>query len=80
MTASEPLPSGRSSVEAQLGNEGRITLSVNGRQVGEGRAPGLIVSQPGRGFSVGKDAGTVGDYASPNAFTGKIEDVKLRFP
>jgi len=78
VTASEPLPSGRSTVEARLASDGLITLSVNGRQVGEGRAAGPLVAQPARGFTVGKDGAPVGDYRSPNAWNGKIEDVKLR--
>ena len=80
VTAREPLGAGRFTVEAQLAAEGRITLSVNGRQVAEGRAPGLIAAQPARGLTVGSDGGSVGDYTGPNAFTGKIENVTLRFP
>jgi len=78
VTASEPLPSSRSAVEARLADDGHITLSVNGQQVGEGRAAGPLVAQPARGFTVGKDDAPVGDYASPNVWNGKIEDVKLR--
>ena len=37
-----------------LAAEGRITLSVNGRQVAEGRAPGLIAAQPARGSDRGQ--------------------------
>jgi hypothetical protein len=78
--ASEPLGTGRFTVEARLAAEGRITLLVNGRQVAEGRAPGLIAAQPARGLTVGRDSGPVGGYSAPNAFTGKIENVTLRFP
>lgn len=67
-------------VEARLATKGRITLLVNGRQVAEGRAPGLLAAQPARGFAVGRDGGPVGDYTVPNRFTGKIENVTLRFP
>jgi arylsulfatase A-like enzyme len=80
VTAREALGSGRFTVEAQLAAEGRITLAVNGRQVAEGRAPGLIAAQPARGLTVGSDGGPVGDYTGPNAFTGRIENVTLRFP
>lgn len=78
--ANEPLGSGRFTVEARLADDGRMTLSVEGRQVAEGRAPGLLTAQPARGLAVGSDDGPVGDYAAPNRFTGKIENVTLRFP
>lgn len=81
VTASKPLGSGRFKVEARLAADGRITLTVDGKQVAEGRAPGLIETQPARGFRVGSDATPpVGDYTSPNTFSGKIENVTLRFP
>jgi hypothetical protein len=66
-------------VEAQLANDGQIKLLVDGKPVAEGRAPGLIAAQPARGLTVGSDNAMVGDYAAPNAFTGKIEKVGLRF-
>ena len=78
VTASEPLGSGRFSVEARLAAEGRITLSVNGRQVAEGRAPGLIAAQPARASPLEETAELSGDYTGPNAFTGKIENVNVR--
>jgi len=80
VTASEPLGSGRFGVEARLAPDGHITLRVDGRQVAEGRAPGLLAAQPARGFAVGSDGGAVGDYTAPNRFTGKIENVTLSFP
>ncbi|HNQ90256.1 MAG TPA: sulfatase-like hydrolase/transferase [Verrucomicrobiota bacterium] len=80
VTATNPLEPGRSTVEARLAADGRISLSVSGRQVAEGRAPGLIPSQPARGLSVGSDGGPVGDYPAPNRFAGTLQDVTLRFP
>jgi hypothetical protein len=74
------LGSGRVTVEAGLAADGRITLSVNGRKVAQGRAAGLLAAQPARGLAVGSDGGPVGDYMAPNRFTGQIENVTLRFP
>ncbi|HEY5910783.1 MAG TPA: sulfatase [Verrucomicrobiae bacterium] len=79
VTAKEPLGRGRFAVEARLAEDGRITLTVAGKPVGEGRAPGLIAKQPARGLSVGSDDGAVGDYTPPNAFIGKISKVSLSF-
>lgn len=76
--ASEALPDGNSKVQAQLAADGRITLSVNEKPIAEGKASGPIDAQPGRGFSVGADNGSVGDYSGPNAFDGKIEKVTVK--
>ena len=78
--ASEPLPHGHFEVEARLAPDGHLALSVAGKAVAEGQAPGIIAVQPARGFSVGRDNGNVGDYTRPNAFLGKIEKVNLHFP
>jgi hypothetical protein len=78
ITATEPLPNGPSKVQAQLSQDGHITLSVNDQPVGTGQAPGLLAAQPVRGFSVGADNGPVSDYAAPNTFAGKIEKVTVR--
>jgi arylsulfatase A-like enzyme len=75
-----PLEKGRCRVEARLTEGGRIELAVNGKLVVQGKATGLIASQPARGLSVGRDDVAVGDYAAPNAFSGKIENVQIRFP
>lgn len=78
--AKDALGRGRAKVEAQLAADGRIKLLVDGQTVGEGKVAGLIPMQPGDGFSVGQDAnGAVGSYAAPNPFTGKIENVRVRF-
>ncbi len=50
-----------------------MSLSVNGKQVAQGESPGLIPNQPLDGLSLGEDDRTpVGDYASPNPFSGKV--------
>jgi hypothetical protein len=78
VTAKEPLGEGPVKVEARLEADGKITLKVAGKQVAEGRAPALIERQPARGLTVGRDEGPVGEYVSPNPFTGKINNVSLR--
>lgn len=77
VTSKEPLGQGVFKLEARLAESGRITLSVNGKQVAEGTTPGLIAAQPARGLSVGSDSGGLGDYVPPNAFAGKITNVRV---
>jgi hypothetical protein len=80
VAATTSLTGSRCKLEAQLAPDGRLTISVDGKLVAEGRAPGLIAAQPGRGLTVGRDDGGVGDYTGPNPFNGKIASVTLRFP
>jgi len=78
VTAGDPLGSGRHQVEAKLAADGAITISVDGQAVASGHAPGLIGAQPGRGLTVGLNHQPIGDYAAPNAFAGKIENVRVQ--
>jgi len=45
-----------------------------------GRSVSASPSGPIGGLAVGSDRGPVGDYSAPNPFTGKIENVTVRFP
>jgi hypothetical protein len=76
--ADAPLGSGHFKVEAKLAADGAITISVDGKTVATGQAPGLIAAQPARGLSVGLNYKSVGDYTAPNPFTGKIENAKVQ--
>jgi arylsulfatase A-like enzyme len=76
--APQPLGAGRFSVAARLADNGRMTLTVDGQMVVEGRAPGRIVAQPMRGLTVGSDGAPVGNYAAPNVFQGRITNVRVR--
>lgn len=79
VSATQPLPAGAHTVSAQLAADGKITLSVDGQSVGEGRAPGVINAQPQRGLTVGSDASAaIGEYTAPNRFSGKLENVTVR--
>jgi arylsulfatase A-like enzyme len=78
VTASAPLEAGLHRVEGQLASDGKITISVDGASVGEGRAPGLLKQQPGEGLTVGGDGrAAVGDYAAPNTLKGTVEKVTV---
>jgi len=76
--ATEPLGAGHFKIEGKLAADGAITITVDGRQVAAGHAPGLIATQPGRGLTVGSNDLSVGDYAAPNPFAGKIENVRVQ--
>jgi arylsulfatase len=69
---------GRGALEAVLEKDGTMRLSVDGKEVGRGKATGLIPVQPQDGLSIGEDARTaVGDYAAPHPLKGKVEHVKV---
>ena len=56
-----------------------MALSVDGKQVADGKAGGPIPQQPRAGLFVGKSGrGAVGDFESPNAFDGKISNVRVK--
>ncbi|MFI5378436.1 MAG: sulfatase-like hydrolase/transferase [Tepidisphaerales bacterium] len=79
IVAKEPLGDGHFLVKATLGEDGALALFVDGKQVAEGKAAGLIQQQPRAGLVVGTSGNaTVGDYVGPNPFKGKISNVRVR--
>ncbi|HEY5910981.1 MAG TPA: arylsulfatase [Verrucomicrobiae bacterium] len=61
---------------ARLQRDGTVTLTLDGKTVGGGKAPGLVTSMPVDGLDVGCDtAGAVGPYSGENSFEGRIESV-----
>ena len=74
----EPLAQG-STLTARLEKQGQMTLAVDGRIVAQAKAPGLFKSEPGDSIQVGADTvQPVGEYESPNYFTGVIDDLALK--
>lgn len=66
-------------VGARLAKDGTVVLSANGDEVGRGKTPSPLVRMPGDGLQVGRDLkGSVGRYAAPHAFDGKIDKVVIR--
>jgi hypothetical protein len=57
-----------------------MQLYVDGERVAEGKSTGLLTKDPAQGLEIGADlGGAVGEYESPNAFTGIIDEVRLYF-
>ncbi|UCC98978.1 MAG: PQQ-binding-like beta-propeller repeat protein [Phycisphaerales bacterium] len=55
-----------------------LQIYVNGRLSATGEASGFISSDPGQAMQIGADeGGAVGDYTSPFAFTGIIDEVRI---
>ena len=65
----------------ELGKPATVTITANGKKVGEGKLPKTIPLQfsLGEGVDVGMDIGSAVDftYKLPFAFTGKIEKVTV---
>jgi arylsulfatase A-like enzyme len=87
-TTSDPLPKGKVSLLAEIAYEGKpgelgkgatVTLSANGKKVGEGKLPRTIPNQfsLSEGLDIGTDLGSAVEftYELPFTFTGKIEKV-----
>ena len=77
ITADKPLEPGKHEITAQLAADGKVTLSVDGGKVGEGKAA-LIPKQRGEGLNVGGDgSNAVGEYEAPAEFSGKVENATV---
>jgi len=78
VTADTALPSEEATVTAGLDNSGKVTLSLNGREIGSGRVPGPLTKMPQDGLQVGRDSkGAVGQYEAPFPFEGQIDEVTV---
>ena len=84
----EPLPRGRTIIVVDfaydgggMGKGGRISMSVNGKRVAEGRLERTVPVRfsVGEGLDVGMDGGSPRDftYEPPFTFTGTIEKVTI---
>jgi hypothetical protein len=63
-----------------LTDDKELRLFVDGKQVAKGVSTGLVTKDPAQGLDIGADlGGSVGEYESPNTFTGLIDEVRLYF-
>lgn len=59
-------------------SDGAIRLYVDGEFVSQAKTSGLIKLEPAQGLQIGADEGSpVGDYRSPLAFSGMIDEVRV---
>ena len=78
VTASQPLPSGKSTIIVDYATDGAVQVTVDGEPAATGKVPGAMSQMPLDGLQVGQDTnGAVGQYSAPNPFAGTIEDVSI---
>jgi arylsulfatase len=78
LTSDAPLTSGAHTIEAAIGEEGRMTIKVDGKLAGQRRPPGFILHTPVKELSVGSDFnGAVDPKLKRRAFQGKLDCVML---
>lgn len=88
VTAEQPLPAGKAEIKVEFAYEGKagefgkpatVTLSVNGRKVGEAKLSRTVPVQYsiGEGFDIGEETSSPIDftYKPPFRFIGKIDKV-----
>jgi len=76
--AAPDAPAGAFRVEARLAADGAMTLSVDGRVVARGKAPGPIQNQPVEDFCVGCDTRIpVADYGAAARFRGEVRSLAV---
>lgn len=68
-------------VKAHLDQDGAMRLFLNEGQVADGRAEGLITTQPNDAPTLGEDQSTpVGNYRTPFAYAGEVRNFRILFP
>ncbi len=66
--------------EANWNPRGEMFLKVNGKLSGKA-TPGILPEEPTESIQIGADVTLpVGDYQSPNRFSGSIENLTFRYP
>lgn len=78
--AQQPLGRDWNHLVGMLMEDRTLKLYVNGKLATEAKAHALIDTDPKQAMEIGADdAGSVGDYPTPFAFNGIIDEVKLFF-
>ena len=71
---------GAASFEANWNSKGELFLKMNGKLVGKS-AVGIIHHEPGDSIQIGADMiQPVGNYKTPNHFSGTIENLTFKYP
>ncbi|MCH8216542.1 MAG: sulfatase-like hydrolase/transferase [Planctomycetes bacterium] len=76
MSVTEPID-----FEASWKASGEMTLKINRKLVAKAKTAELMHQEPSDSIQIGADLNSpVGDYKTPNAFTGTIKDLTFRYP
>jgi arylsulfatase A-like enzyme len=83
VSATVPVPEGPSTLGVRLrrgSNDATVTLTVDGREVGQGHLPVLLRIFSTAGLSVGRDHGSAVSslYRGENPFTGHLDRVEVQ--
>jgi arylsulfatase A len=79
IAAKDALGSGHFHVQAKLAQDGALALLVDGKQVADGKASGLIPQQPKAPLTVGKAGNVaVGEYPVPTGSNAKVSNVEVK--
>jgi len=71
---------GSTNFEAKWNPNGEMFLKVNGKLAGK-EQPGIIHHEPGDSIQIGADLiQPVGDYKTPNRFSGTIKNLTFKYP
>jgi hypothetical protein len=80
LTANKRIVGGWHHVVGVLTEDKEMRIYVDGQRLAEGTSEHFVDQDPAQALEIGADAGTaVGDYNSPNTFTGIIDEVRLYF-
>jgi outer membrane protein assembly factor BamB len=80
VTADRRIVGGWHHIAGVLDTDKTMKLYVDGELAAEGKASNLIAKDPAQLMEIGLDEGSpVGEYTTPNAFTGIIDEVRLYF-
>lgn len=78
VTAKESVRGKWAHIAGVLTKDKKLQIYVNGQLSAEDKSSGLIVADPQQALEIGADAlSAVGNYKTPFAFTGIIDDVKI---
>ncbi len=76
----KPIIGGWHHVVGAISADKNMQLFVDGVLAAEGKSESLLTKDPAQGLEIGVDAGgSVGNYESPNSFSGIIDEVRIHF-
>jgi len=78
VVATQPLTAGWHHVLATLGEDLTLRIAVDGVEAASGKAKSFIADTPKQACEIGHDSGgAVGEYESPAAFRGALDEVRV---